>query len=306
MRPPGISLPRRASYGSTSARYWSDRNKSSASQSSSIFSSASAAAMVESGTTQAPARRPPMKVSRYSIELPARMAILSPLPMPMAASVRAILLMRRSNSRQVRLLPSHTTARLSGHWLAWRPMRIGIETKSGKSSSDGCGTSSLSGSASGGLIALPLRLDLRDGPTGLLPGAETALEMGDRQQAHVLRRLGRQRRAPGAGAEEDELVAGLEVVLGVGALRIDPHLEHAARDVDRARDAAVAPQLARIADVDEGDARLTDQLDRIVNQDRLDLGVRLVDHLLHGLLHLERHRCPPDPMRVFVTKSACS
>src|SRR5690348_13330937 len=132
-------------------------------------------------------------------------------------------------------------------------MRIGMETKSGKSASDGCGTSSLSASASGGLIVLLLRLDLRDGSAGLLPRAEAAFEMGDRQQAHVLRRLGRQRRAPGAGAEEDELVAALEVVLGVWALGIDPHLEHAARDVDRARDAAVAPQLARITDVDEGD-----------------------------------------------------
>ena len=70
--------------------------------------------MVESGTTQAPARRPPMKVSRYSIELAARIATLSPRPMPMPASVRAIRLMRRSNSRQVRALSSHITARLSG------------------------------------------------------------------------------------------------------------------------------------------------------------------------------------------------
>src|SRR5689334_4279635 len=101
-------------------------------------------------------------------------------------------------------------------------MRIGIETKSGNSASDGCGTSSLSASASGGLIALLLRLDLCHGATGLFPGAKTALEMGDRRQAHVLRRLGRQRRAPGAGTEEDELVAALEVVLGVGALGIDP------------------------------------------------------------------------------------
>src|SRR3954471_17644890 len=117
-------------------------------------------------------------------------------------------------------------------------MRTGIETKSGKSSSVGCGTSSSPGSASGGLIALLLRLDLHQPAPGLLPGAETAFEMGDRHQAHVLRRFGRQRRAPGTGAEEDELVAALEIVLRVGALGIDPHLEHAARDVDSTRDAA--------------------------------------------------------------------
>ena len=51
----------------------------------------------------------------------------------MPASVRAIRLMRRSNSRQVRALPSHITARLSGQAAALRAMRIGIETNSGNS-----------------------------------------------------------------------------------------------------------------------------------------------------------------------------
>ena len=152
MRPPLISLPSRPSYGSTRPRYWSDRNSTLASQSSSIFSSASAAAMVESGTTQAPARRPPMKVSRYSTELAARMAILSPLPTPMPASVRATLLIRLSNSAQLRVLPSHTTARLPGNALACRAIRIGIETNSGKSPAVGCGTRATA--VSGGAIAI--------------------------------------------------------------------------------------------------------------------------------------------------------
>ena len=52
----------------------------------------------------------------------------------------AIRLMRRSKSRQVRALSSHSTARLSGHAAALRAMRIGIETNSGNSSSVGCGT----------------------------------------------------------------------------------------------------------------------------------------------------------------------
>ena len=81
------------------------------------------AAMVDSGTTQAPARRPPMKVSRYSIELAARIAILSPRPTPMPASVRAMRLMRRSKSRQVRALSSHSTACLSGQAAALRATR---------------------------------------------------------------------------------------------------------------------------------------------------------------------------------------
>src|SRR4030095_12024885 len=222
-----VICPRRPSEGWTRSRYCCDRNSTLASQSSSIFSSASAAAMVESGTTQAPARRPPMKVSRYSIELAARIAIFSPWPMPMPASVRAMRLMRRSKSRQVRALSSHITARLSGHAAALRAMRMGIETNSGKSSSVGCGTRLVSG-----LIAnLFLGLDLLDRAAPPLPSAQAALDVGDRRQAHVLRRLGRQRRAPGAGAEEDELVAGLEIILGVGALGIDPHFEHAARHV---------------------------------------------------------------------------
>lgn len=90
------------------------QNRTFASQSSSIFSSASAAAMVESGTTQTPARSPPMKVSRYSIELAARIAILSPRPRPISDSRRAIRLMRPSNARQFRTVPSHFTAGLSG------------------------------------------------------------------------------------------------------------------------------------------------------------------------------------------------
>src|SRR5262245_3446047 len=85
--------------------------------------------MVDSGTTQAPARKAPMKVSRYSTELAARMAILSPLPTPMPANERAIWLTRRSKAAHVRLLPSQTTARLSGHAAAWRATRSGIRSE---------------------------------------------------------------------------------------------------------------------------------------------------------------------------------
>src|SRR5260370_28900475 len=209
--------------------------------------------MVDNGTTQAPARSPPMKVSRYSIELVARMAILSPRPTPMVESERAIRLMRLSNARHVRVSASHMTAIFSGQASALRATRTGIETKSGKSSSVGCGTRAVSGLMA---TTLFLGLDLFDRSARLLPGAEAAFEVRDRCQPHVLRRLGGDRRPPGAGAQEDELVAGLEIVLGVGTLGIDPHLEHAACDVDGARDRAVARHLARIADVDELDARL--------------------------------------------------
>src|SRR5882724_13416000 len=209
----------------------------------------------------------------------------------MVLSERAILFMRRSKSRQVRVLPSHIAASLSGQARALRATRIGIETYSGKSSTVGCGTRAVSGLIS----ALLLRLDLLDRPAGLLPGAEAALDMSYRRQSHVLRRLGGKRRPPGSGAEEDELVAGLEIVLGVGALGVDPHFEHAARHIDRTRDRAITPQLAWIADVDEGDTRLAMGLHGIGKRHRLDLAVGLFDHLLHGLLDLERHRVPPMP-----------
>ena len=57
--------------------------------------------------------------------------------------------MRLSNSRQVRALPSHITARLSGQAWALRATRIGIETNSGKSLSVGCGTRSGVGTHAG-------------------------------------------------------------------------------------------------------------------------------------------------------------
>src|SRR4030095_4038056 len=292
-----VICPRRPSEGWTRSRYCCDRNSTLASQSSSIFSSASAAAMVESGTTQAPARRPPMKVSRYSIELAARIALLSPRPMPMPASVRAMRLMRRSKSRQERALSSHSTARLSGDVAALRAMRIGIETNSGNSSSVGCGTRAVSGLIAG----LLLGLDLLDRAACLLPGAEAALDVGDRRQPHVLRRLGRQRRAPGAGAEEDELVAALEIILGVGGRPVETPLAAGARAVGGARHRASAPQLARIADVDEGDARLAVHLHGVGERHRLDLAVGLIDHLLDGLRDLERHRAPSDAYLYFQT-----
>src|SRR5437762_12584683 len=119
--------------------------------------------------------------------------------------------------------------------------------------------------------SLFLGLDLLDRPTGLLPGAEAAFQVCDGGEPHVLRGPGGERRTPGAGAEEHELVAGLEIILGVRTLRVDPHLQHAARDIDGAGDRAVAPQLARIADVDEGNARLADELDGFADRHGLDL-----------------------------------
>src|SRR5947209_816529 len=76
-----------------------------------------------------------------------------------------------------------------------------------------------------------LRLQLLDRPAGFAPGFESALDMRDRREAHALRGLRRQGRAPAAGTEEDKaLVLGKDRLV-VRALRIDPKLQHAARDM---------------------------------------------------------------------------
>src|SRR2546430_2543501 len=79
---------------------------------------------------------------------------------------------------------------------------------------------------------------------GLLPRGEPAVHLVDGLESHLLRRVGGQRRPPGAVAVEDEALAGREDVLVIGALRVDPELEHAARAVERAGNHALPLQLA--------------------------------------------------------------
>ena len=67
---------------------------------------------------------------------------------------------------------------------------------------------------------------------GLFPGIEAAGDMGDVAESHVLQRGGGQRRAPATAAEEDEALVLLEDRLGIGAFRVDPELQHAARRVE--------------------------------------------------------------------------
>src|SRR5690242_16242216 len=72
---------------------------------------------------------------------------------------------------------------------------------------------------------LLLRLPLLDGAAGIAPAGKAAAHVGDRLQAHILRGLGRERRAHAAGAVEDELLVLLEHRLGIGTLRVDPELQ---------------------------------------------------------------------------------
>src|ERR1019366_10793497 len=66
---------------------------------------------------------------------------------------------------------------------------------------------------------------------GLLPGAEATLDMGNGFEPHALGGVRRQRRAQTAGAEEHEALVLREHRFVIGALRVDPELQHAARAV---------------------------------------------------------------------------
>src|SRR5581483_4875546 len=89
---------------------------------------------------------------------------------------------------------------------------------------------------------------------------------------------------------EDELLVLLEDRLGIGALRINPELQHAPGAGERAGDPAVALDLAGIADVDDDNVAALGDLDRISGAQGLDLGIGLVDQGLDaavdGLGHL--------------------
>src|SRR5262245_44471245 len=98
---------------------------------------------------------------------------------------------------------------------------------------------------------------------GVAPGGKAAADMGDRLQPHVLRGLGGKRRAQAAGTMEDEGLVLLEDRLGIRALRIDPELQHAAGAGEGAGNAAIALDLAGIADVDDDDVAALGGLDRL-------------------------------------------
>src|ERR1700676_275503 len=122
-----------------------------------------------------------------------------------------------------------------------------------------------------------LRLDLFNRAPGVAPGGEAAAHMRDRLQPHVLRGLGRQRRAHSTGAMKDELLVALKDRLRVGAGRIDPELQHAAGAGERAGDTPLTLDLAGIADIDDHNVVALRGLDGIDGTDRLDLRVGLVD-----------------------------
>src|ERR1700752_3449489 len=105
-----------------------------------------------------------------------------------------------------------------------------------------------------------------------------------------MRGLRRERRAPAAGAGEHEFLVLGEHRLVVRARRIHPELQHAAGGVEGARHLALALKLARIANVDEGYVGAAMQLARLVDVERLDLALGLLEHRAEALCDRLRHR----------------
>src|SRR4051812_35214492 len=101
-----------------------------------------------------------------------------------------------------------------------------------------------------------------DRPAGFLPGAEPAFDMGDRLESHILRGLRRQRRAEAAGAEEHVFLVLREKRLVIGARRVQPEFQHAARAMEGARHLAVALQFAHVPDIDQHDVAAPGKPDR--------------------------------------------
>ncbi len=90
--------------------------------------------------------------------------------------------------------------------------------------------------------------------------------MGDRLQPHAMCRLGGEGRAPAAGAEKHKpLVLGKERLV-IGAFRIDPEFEHAARAMKRAGYATLAFKLAWIAQIDKVYVVAAVQRDRLFDR----------------------------------------
>ena len=129
----------------------------------------------------------------------------------------------------------------------------------------------------------------------MTPGARDFVHVRDRRKSHVVHRLGRQRRAQAARAEKDELLARGEHILVIRAFGIDPEFQQSARRVEGASDAAVAPQLAHVADVDELQVGIGHRRLHLVDRHRLDRRFGLGDHLFDAFLEFHGHGSAAEP-----------
>src|SRR5579885_152225 len=149
------------------------------------------------------------------------------------------------------------------------------------------------------------RIRRLDRTAGLLPGAEAALDMRNRLEPHALRGLRGKRRAQAPGAEKHELLVRGEYRLVIGAWRVDPEFEHAARAMEGARHPALACQFADVADIDQHSIVAAGKLDRRFDRQRLDLAFGGFDQGLIAGGNGLRHRAsrpmmvaePPPPLK---------
>src|SRR5262249_41240416 len=132
------------------------------------------------------------------------------------------------------------------------------------------------------LLARPLG----HGEAGLLPCREAAVHLEDGLEPHLLGHVCGQGGAPGPVAEEDEALARSEDVLGVGAVGIDPELEHAARAVEGAGNHAFPLQLSYVTQVHEHHIVPAVAGARLLETEGGDAGLRLVHELPKSLLEL--------------------
>src|SRR5499433_276757 len=131
-----------------------------------------------------------------------------------------------------------------------------------------------------------LARSLGHGQAGLLPRCEAAVHLEDGFEPHLLGDVRREGGAPGAVAVEDEALARSEDVLVVGAVGIDPELEHAARAMEGAGDHAFPLQLPHVAQVHEGHVIAAVAGARFLETEGGDAGLRLVHELPKSLLEL--------------------
>src|SRR3984893_2181139 len=141
--------------------------------------------------------------------------------------------------------------------------------------------------------ALAFLRALRDRVARLLPPREAAVHLADGLEPHLLGDVGGQGRPPGAVAEEDELLPGGEDVLVVGALRVDPELEHAAGAVESAGNDAVPLELTHVPQVDEDDLVPPVSGPGLVQSDGPDARFRLVHHLAKAFPELHELKSIP-------------
>lgn len=103
--------------------------------------------------------------------------------------------------------------------------------------------------------------------------------MSDWLETHTLDGDGRKCRTATAATVEDKLLVLREQILVHRALRINVELEHTARCVHGTWNHALF-RLAGLANVNEHDAVVIDQIDRLRGRDLLDLAVSFRKELL--------------------------